>query len=136
MSRTTASALAQSGTVAYGLAIVKTILSYWQSLPMEEACQAGVPGSKLLRPSPAHPPPDMAPFFLKQYVRSHASDVFEAYPQLPTEMALRIPYQMKKISEAGQEPCTHFDQAWFYQLCELMMTPQAPFVKRLFYLDP
>ena len=24
----------------------------------------------------------------------------------------------------------HFDQAWFYQLCELMMTPQAPFVKR------
>ena len=119
MSRTTASALAQSGTVAYGLAIVKTILSYWQSLPMEEACQAGVPGSKLLR-----------------YVRSHASDVFEAYPQLPTEMALRIPYQMKKISEAGQEPCTHFDQAWFYQLCELMMTPQAPFVKRLFYLDP
>ena len=136
VSRTTASALAQSGTVVHGLAIVKTILSYWQSLPMEEACQAGVPGSKLLRPSPAHPPPDMAPFFLKQYVRSHASNVFEAYPQLSTEMALRIPYLMKKISEAGQEPCTHFDQAWFYQLCELMMTPQAPFVKRFFYLDP
>ena len=45
-------------------------------------------GSKLLRPSPAHPPPDMVPFFLKQYVRSHASNVFEAYPQLLTEMAL------------------------------------------------
>jgi E3 ubiquitin-protein ligase UBR4 len=30
----------------------------------------------------------MAPFFLKQYVRSHASNVFEAYPKLLTEMAL------------------------------------------------
>ena len=30
----------------------------------------------------------VAPFFLKQYVRSHASNVFEAYPKLLTEMAL------------------------------------------------
>ena len=49
-------------------------------------------------------------------------------------MALRIPYQMKKIAEsggeAGQQPGPHFDQAWFYQLCELMIAPQAPFVKR------
>ena len=67
----------------------------------------------------------MVPFFLKQYARSHGSNVFEAYPQLLTEMAL-----MKKISEAAQEPCPHFDQAWFYQLCEIMMTPQAPFVKK------
>ena len=41
---------------------------------------------------------------------------------------------MKKIAEsggeAGQQPGPHFDQAWFYQLCELMITPQAPFVKR------
>ena len=36
----------------------------------------------------------------------------------------------EEISEAGQEPCPHFDQAWFYLLCELMMTPQAPFFKR------
>ena len=41
---------------------------------------------------------------------------------------------MKKIAEsggeAGQQPGPHFDQAWFYQLCELMIAPQAPFVKR------
>ena len=36
---------------------------------------------------------------------------FEAYPQLLTEMALRIPYQMKKISESGNEPMPHFDHA-------------------------
>ena len=39
-------------------------------------------------PLPRPPAPDMAPFFLKQYVRSHASNVFEAYPKLLTEMAL------------------------------------------------
>ena len=62
---------------------------------------------------------------------SHMQMVFfEAYPQLLTEMALRIPYQMKKISESGNEPMPHFDHAWFYQLCELMITSQAPVVKR------
>merc|ERR1719445_2195482 len=47
-------------------------------------------------------------------------------------MALRIPYQMKKIADSANEPgpVPHFDQAWFYQLCELMITPQAPFVKK------
>ena len=39
----------------------------------------------------------MSPFFLKQYVKSHAHDVFEAYPQLLTEMALRLPYQYFKV---------------------------------------
>ena len=39
-------------------------------------------------------------------------------------------FQMKKISEGGGQPSPHFDHDWFYQLCELMMTPQAPFVKR------
>ena len=91
-----------------------------------------LPGCKLLRPSSEYPPPDMAPFFLKQYVKSHAYDVFEAYPTLLTEMVLRIPYQMKKIADSngGDQPKPHFDQTWFYQLCELMIAPQASFVKR------
>lgn len=41
----------------------------------------------------------MSPFFLKQYVKSHAHDIFEAYPQQLTEMALRIPYLCKKANE-------------------------------------
>ena len=132
VSRTTAATLAQSGLVSHHLKMLKSIVTYWQSLPQDEGLV--LPGCKLLRPAAAYPPPDMAPFFLKQYVKSHAYDVFEAYPQLLTEMALRIPYQMKKIAEsggeAGQQPGPHFDQAWFYQLCELMIAPQAPFVKR------
>ena len=42
MSRTTASALAQSSTEAHSLAIIKTILSYWQFLSMKKACQTGM----------------------------------------------------------------------------------------------
>ena len=53
-----------------------------------------LPG-QLLRLHPMSPPPDMSPFFLRQYVKGHASDVFEAYPQLLTEMVLRLPYQVK-----------------------------------------
>ena len=131
VAHSTASSLGEAGMVAQCLEMVRAVLVYWQGLPMEEQPGGMLAGSKLLRASPPRPPPDMAPFFLKQYVRSHSTDVFEAFPQLLTEMALRIPYQMRKIGEAGTgEPLPHFAQAWFYHLCELMMTPQAPFVKR------
>ncbi|XP_014674376.1 PREDICTED: E3 ubiquitin-protein ligase UBR4-like [Priapulus caudatus] len=73
----------------------------------------------------------MSPFFLRQYVKGHANDVFEAYPQLLTEMVLRLPYQMKKIADSVPSVTTPvFDQAWFYYLCEYMMTQQTPFVRR------
>ena len=74
LSKTTASVLAQSGTVNHNLKLLKCIVAYWQSLPIDDG--GTIPGSKLLRASPPHPPPDVAPFFLKQYVKSHANDVF------------------------------------------------------------
>ena len=74
VSKTTASVLAQSGTVNHNLKLLKCIVAYWQSLPIDDG--GTIPGSKLLRASPPHPPPDVAPFFLKQYVKSHANDVF------------------------------------------------------------
>lgn len=126
--QTVASRLAQAGLHSHCLSIIKGMLPYWQGLPVDDA--ATLPGCELLKPLPLTLLPDMAPFFLKQYVKSHTNDVFEAYPQLLTEMALRLPYQMKKITDGGSEPAPHFDYDWFYQLCELMMTPQAPFVKR------
>ena len=55
-----------------------------------------LPG-QLLKSHPPSPPPDMSPFFLRQYVKGHASDVFEAYPQLLTEMVLRLPYQVSFV---------------------------------------
>ena len=74
VSKTTACVLAQSGTVNHNLKLLKCIVAYWQNLPIDDG--GTIPGSKLLRASPPHPPPDVAPFFLKQYVKSHANDVF------------------------------------------------------------
>jgi E3 ubiquitin-protein ligase UBR4 len=71
------------------------IFSY--SSTVEEA--STVIGGALLKPHLTTAPPDMSPFFLRQYVKGHASDVFEAYPQLLTEMALRLPYQVQKQTD-------------------------------------
>ncbi|EDO26475.1 predicted protein, partial [Nematostella vectensis] len=51
------------------------------------------PGSSVATASIDGDRGDMSPFFLRQYVKGHAGDVFEAYPQLLTEMVLRLPYQ-------------------------------------------
>lgn len=56
-------------------------------------------GGQLLKEHLTTSPPDMSPFFLRQYVKGHAGDVFEPYPQLLTEMVLRLPYQVHKYAE-------------------------------------
>ena len=88
LSKTTASVLAQSGTVNHNLKLLKCIVAYWQSLPIDDG--GTIPGSKLLRASPPHPPPDMAPFFLKQYVKSHANDVFWSLSSTFNQNGLKI----------------------------------------------
>lgn len=62
----------------------------------EEESSRDSSSGAVLKPHLPSSPPDMSPFFLRQYVKGHATDVFEAYPQLLTEMALRLPYQVEK----------------------------------------
>lgn len=64
------------------------------------------------------------------FVTGHAIDVFELYPQLLTEIVLRLPYQVHKNSETIQTVSQVFDQSWYKLLCEYMMTSQTPFVRR------
>jgi len=56
--------------------------------------EGSVISGQLLKPRPAGSPPDMSPFFLRQYVKSHANNVFEDYPLLLMEIVLRLPYQV------------------------------------------
>jgi len=82
---------------------LEKLLKYWRSTGVEESEStssvvasgnaSSAPGS-LLKPHLTASPPDMSPFFLMQYVKGHANDVFEAYSQLLTEMAFRLPYQV------------------------------------------
>ena len=87
----TATALVKSKCVDHNLDILTNLLGYWKSKVIEDS--SAKVGSGMLRAQPLQSPPDMSPFFLKQYVKGHAHDVFETYPQLLTEMALRLPYQ-------------------------------------------
>ena len=107
--RATASALLKSGSTRFSLHLLYYLLNYWKTKEVEETSVKV--GGNLLKTQPLQSPPDMSPFFLKQYVKSHAHDIFEAYPQLLTEMALRIPYQCKKIAETYSDVgSADFDQ--------------------------
>jgi len=70
--------------------------------------------------------PDLHPFFLKQYVKGHATDLLEELPLLLSEMTLRIPYQIKKVMPLG----TMFDAEWEQLLCEMLQSRHTPFVRR------
>ena len=116
VSKVTATSLVKAGCTKHCLTLLTNLLAYWKAKIIEE--NSVKVSSNLLKSQPNHAPPDMSPFFLKQYVKSHAHDVFEAYPQLLTEMALRLPYQYFKIVESDLEQvrikevfsCNHFHE--------------------------
>lgn len=128
ISSATAAALLSSGAVDYCLHVLKSLLEHWKS---QQSDEEPVATSQLLKPHTTSSPPDMSPFFLRQYVKGHAADVFEAYTQLLTEMVLRLPYQIKKIADTNSRiPPPVFDHSWFYFLSEYLMIQQTPFVRR------
>ncbi|TRY87094.1 hypothetical protein DNTS_009169 [Danionella cerebrum] len=128
ISNATATALLSMGAIDYCLHVLKSLLEFWKTQQGEEEPAAT---SQLLKPHTSSSPPDMSPFFLRQYVKGHAADVFEAYSQLLTEMVLRLPYQIKKIADANPRiPPPVFDHSWFYFLSEYLMIQQTPFVRR------
>ena len=51
-------------------------------------------GGKLLKPQSQVQLVDMGPFFQDQYVKSHSSDVFEAYTTLLADIVLALPCQV------------------------------------------
>lgn len=64
----------------------------------------------------------MSPFFLRQYVKGHANDVFEAYPHLLTEMALRLPYQVQKHLDTTPPTPATFEQVCCCSFSDYYMT--------------
>lgn len=67
VSQTTATVLHKAGVIAYCLKLLQSLLEYWHK---SEAEEAGIQiGGNLLKPHLTHAPPDMTPFFLKQFVK-------------------------------------------------------------------
>lgn len=128
VSQTTATVLHKADLINYCSKLLQSLLEYWKTTTEEETNLTL--GSNLLKDHLPHTPPDMTPFFLRQFVKGHACDVFNTYPQLLTEIALRLPYQVHKLSEITEPISIAFDTSWYRYLCEYMMTSQTPFVRR------
>ncbi|XP_045509114.1 E3 ubiquitin-protein ligase UBR4 isoform X2 [Colias croceus] len=124
VSRLAAAALVRAGAPRHCYAVLAALLPYWKEKTATTATTT--PTQQLLKPLPPSPLPDMQPFFVKEYVKGHAIDVFDNYPQLLMEMALRLPCQIHKHCDPA-----HFDARWRTLLCEYMMNQQTPLRKQV-----
>lgn len=127
VSKTTATTLHKADVILYCNKLLQSLLSYWRSVTYEDSCETT--SGNLLKEHTSHPPPDMTPFFQKQFVKDN-QDVFSTYPQLLTDIVLRLPYQIHRYSEITESVHNAFDASWYNLLCDYMITPQTPFVKR------
>ncbi|XP_047525824.1 E3 ubiquitin-protein ligase UBR4 [Pieris napi] len=125
VSRLAAAAFVRAGAPGHCYGVLAALLPYWRQKNNSNAA-ASTPTRQLLKPQPPQPLPDMQPFFVKEYVKSHVLDVFDNYPQLLMEMAVRLPYQIHKHCDSS-----HFDSRWRTLLCEYMMNPQTPLRKQV-----
>ena len=90
-----------------------------------------VVSTSVLRTAHSHTSIDMAPFFLRQFVQSHAGAIFEPYLRLITEMALNLAYQVRKqFNEVGSDISSLFGQNWKQLLSEYMLFAGVPSLVR------
>lgn len=113
----TARLLIEADAVDYCRRALSTLLIFWKTQTAVDRSEQ----QKLLPRRLVATLPDLSPLFLPQYVREHSRDVFECYTLLLTEMALRLPYQIKKVVDSSdrQLPPVIFDQRWEKLLCEV-----------------
>jgi E3 ubiquitin-protein ligase UBR4 len=69
MSTLVATSLFQNNIMGHCLAILNRLMEHWQA--REKTGESEENMGSLLKPQPGHSPPDMSPFFLKQYVKVH-----------------------------------------------------------------
>ncbi|XP_066149479.1 E3 ubiquitin-protein ligase UBR4 isoform X2 [Euwallacea fornicatus] len=124
--RTSATFLHKAGIINFCLRISQSLLNdYWKN-QTEEETSAGITSGNLLKPHLTYPLPDMTPFFLKNHLKENSTDVFANYEHLVTEIVLRLPYQVQRLSEVSESTSDVFDAPWYRCLSEYMMTPLPP----------
>lgn len=141
----TALSLIESNVMDFCYNVLKHLVVYWRTTTEVNSNQLNSPMLALIN-EPIVPvnrrtlpksvtqaqSPDLSPFFLRQYVRGHGADLFEDYPQLLTEMVLRIPYQIKKVSSSSSNnlKTVVFSSEWTTILCEYLMIPIPSYIKK------
>lgn len=140
----TATHLLRHGGIVYCLTLLEAFLPYWKhhsSSDSSSSTQAngsvtittsgGTHTNSLLKPTVYGALPDMQPFFARQYIKG-LSDIFELYPQVLTEMAVRLIHLILKITNGNQQSQQHtYDSAHMtFILCEFMMHMNSPVLRR------
>lgn len=133
---TTANALMKNGAIPYCLLILESFLPYWTNITNEEDSVGAASSSSnkatnnLLEPSQYGPVPDMMPFYSLQ---KGSGDPYESYSVLITEIAMKLLYQILKLS-SGQPSNYDWNQSiceyMTYVLCEYMMYWQTQSLRR------
>lgn len=141
-SSVTAFSLVQSNAIDLCLGILKKMMCRWksnesinqnQTSAMRQNDSAISMNRKIIpRTSSPYQLTDTTPFFSRPHVKSHPQNLFEEYSELLTEMSLKIPYQIKKVSSSSSNALVpvNFDSEWTTTLCEYLMTPIPSFIKK------
>ncbi|GAB0092871.1 Protein purity of essence [Sergentomyia squamirostris] len=140
----TANALMKAGAIPYCLVLLESFLPYWKNASNSEdipssgstlnapivTVPGGSPTNKLLRPILYGPVADMQPFHTTQ---PGSVDPYENYQTLITEMAVKLPYQILKLSSGHPSSYDWYRNIYEYMtfiLCEYMLYWQTPALRR------
>lgn len=133
---TTANVLSKSGAFVYALEALNTLLVHWKQVLGDPYAAGGTSGgvqsngsaaggsgtsAQLLKPIKHGPKPDISILIPHNYLKNYP-DIFESYDALLTEIIVRLPYQILRLSSA--HPDTYdsgFCEAMTFTLCEYMM---------------
>ena len=115
--------LLDAGLMERCLVLLQAILIHWKANGGDET---PVVAGLLKPPLSAGTLFDLSPFFSRLTHRSgNSCHIFEGFSQLLTEMALRLPYLVKKVN-----PAVQLDQRWIECLCQYVSAPTPSAVKR------
>ncbi|EDW35131.1 GL24752 [Drosophila persimilis] len=130
---TTANVLSKSGAFVYALEALNTLLVHWKTVlgdpyapgqaaaPIASGGATSGPGVQLLKPVKHGPKPDISILIPQNYLKNYP-DIFESYDGLLTEIIVRLPYQILRLSSAHPDNYdSSFCEAMTFTLCEYMM---------------
>ncbi|KAH8249088.1 hypothetical protein KR032_005683 [Drosophila birchii] len=136
---TTANVLSKSGAFVFALEALNTLLLHWKKVlgdpyaagggvSATQAAQNGGSGGgasgtgvQLLKPIKHGPKPDISILIPHNYLKNYP-DIFESYDGLLTEIIVRLPYQILRLSSAHPDTYdSSFCESMTFTLCEYMM---------------
>lgn len=136
---TTASILSNNGAFTFSLVVMESLLEHWKRVSSEQSANGnnavvavGTPNASaattstktnLLKPIRHGAKPDISMLIPHNYLKNYP-DIFDSYDALLTEISVRLPYQILRLSATHPGPYDwyhNYCENMTYTLCEYMM---------------